>query len=427
MLQKAGKKHKKAQKMAFLSALTYKKILVLYNIGFKYYDEYKFANIARYCMKHNQQKQNINFTAADYYRRAEYHRTAIRRLWGDFVVSGIFAAAAIAVLAFFTIAWFADNTRVKGTTGTLSAQGERYTLTALPGNDAQNGAYEADTETSHYLSGLGLELFDAMQVGKGSNMLNLTLGQNLYPGASGKMDFAVRANTENLGSITVTLEENLVTRRKTNESSGQKQSGVLLNGSAEGDAAAAQKLMQGHLLLFLNYSDQNGYSAWLPLEGEYSAIAGGIMQKADSKAESVSNIAVEAGKIIIPAEDLQGAGTTVQFTVYWVWPERFRSLVYTARNSYYKDLFSSESSNDYLALLADMNRVPGKYLKDISALQNGEEISQINMSDNFTLYNTYSKSYDLADELIGNELEFLQLRLQAEETEASGQESGEEP
>ena len=73
-------------------------------------------------------------SAEEYRQTADAHAQELRSFWKRFAVSGLFVIAAV-IIVFACLAWFVANNRVQAETGSLSAQGVTFTMTAA-GEDA---------------------------------------------------------------------------------------------------------------------------------------------------------------------------------------------------------------------------------------------------------------------------------------------------
>lgn len=319
-------------------------------------------------------------TAAEYRQAADEHVQTLKDSWKDFLVSGLFVLAAI-VAIFACLAWFAANNRVSATGSTIGAKADRYTLTAAGEGkpDAHVGYYERTTEEKHTIA--GLDTADGMTVTLDSNLNNETAG-SLYPGARGKITFTVTPHTDNLGDITINLSR--ILKAKGN-----------IYGEADGnlsdDASTLLSLVKGHLLFFT--SCKNGY---------YSD------RVVDSKIEIHKSAFCEKGDVTKPTNK------SVTINLYWVWPEYFQNFVLTGNTNYYKNLFAAETT-DYSTLQADMNAHKANYFYGTVSSVGAANAPAVSSNMSFGDTAICSALYDNADEQIGNKVEYIQLRMSAQE------------
>lgn len=324
-------------------------------------------------------------TAAEYRQAADEHVRTLKDFWKDFLVSGLFVLAAI-VAIFACLAWFAANNRVSATGSTIGAKAARYSLTAAGEGepDAHTGYYErADAEKQNIT---GLDTTDAMTVTLGSNLNNESAG-SLYPGARGKITFTVKPLADDLNGVTINLSRVLKVTGNVVVEDGK---------TLSSDAQTLLGLVKGHLLFFKSCND-NGY---------YSG--------------RVAN-----GQIVIPKSEFCADGVTtnptkksVPITLYWVWPEYFQNFVLTGNTNYYKNLFApADKSTDYGygALQADMNENKTNYFygtaSDVPAASAPTVSASMTSSDAAIC----SALYNNADEQIGDKVDYIQLRISAQE------------
>lgn len=334
--------------------------------------------------RHSEPQQHK--TAAEYRQAADEHVRTLKDFWKDFLVSGLFVLAAI-VAIFACLAWFAANNRVSATGSTIGAKAERYTLAAA--GEGESGAHVGYYERTNNGAVIGtgemddsgkedpkLDISDAMTVTLGSNLNNETAG-SLCPGARGKIMFTVTPHADNLGDITISLSRVLKAKGNIYKEA---------DGNLSDEASTLLSLVKGHLLFFTNC--KNGY---------YSG-------------------RVTDSQITIPKKDFceDESGPTIKsrtITLYWVWPEYFQNFVLTGNTNYYKNLFAAENAA-YADLKKNVNDNKASYFYGAS--------DSTAATDPYTDTDTYSALYNNADELIGNEVISIQLRITAQEGTTNG-------
>ena len=324
-------------------------------------------------------------TAAEYRQAADEHVRTLKDFWKDFLVSGLFVLAAI-VAIFVCLAWFAANNRVSATGSTIGAKADRYTLTAAGEGEsgAHVGYYERTAEEKQTID--GLDTADAMTVTLGSNLNNETAG-SLYPGARGKITFTVKPMVGDLDGVTINLSRLL----KVTNIVGVVGDG----GTLAPEAEALLGLIKGHVLFFTS-CDQNGY---------YSG------RVVDSKIEIRKGEFCENGDMSKPTNK------PVTINLYWVWPEYFQNFVLTGNTNYYKNLFAAagDAKSDYGALQADMNEHKANYFYGAANGTSAVNAPVVSSSMSFSDTAICSALYNNADEQIGNKVEYIQLRISAQE------------
>ncbi len=322
-------------------------------------------------------------TAAEYRQAADEHVRTLKDFWKDFLVSGLFVLAAI-VAIFACLAWFAANNRVSATGSTIGAKAERYTLTAAGEGEsgAHVGYYERTAEEKQTID--GLDTADAMTVTLVSNLNNETAG-SLYPGARGEISFTVKPLASDLDGVTINLSRVLKVT-----GAGVVEDG----GTLSSEAATLLGLVKGHLLFFT--SCKNGYYSNRVTNSQIT-----IQKKEFCKDGNVAN----------------PTNQPVPVTLYWVWPEYFQNFVLTGNTNYYKNLFASagDEKSDYGALQAAMNEHKANYFYGAANGKSAAEAPTVSSDMSSSDTAICSALYNNADEQIGDKVEYIQLRISAQE------------
>ena len=332
--------------------------------------------------RHSELQQHM--TAAEYRQAADEHVRTLKDFWKDFLVSGLFVLAAI-VAIFACLAWFAANNRVSATGSTIGAKAGRYTLTAAGEGEsgAHVGYYErTDAEKQNITR---LDTTDAMTVTLESNLNNESAG-SLYPGARGKITFTVKPLVSDLDGVTINLSRLL----KVTNIVGVVGDG----GTLAPEAEALLGLIKGHVLFFT--SCENGY---------YSGRV------------TNSQITIPKSSFCEGGNEAKPTNQSVPVTLYWVWPEYFQNFVLTGNTNYYKNLFAAagDAKSDYGALQADMNEHKANYFYGAANGTSAVNAPVVSSSMSFSDTAICSALYNNADEQIGNKVEYIQLRISAQE------------
>ena len=292
-------------------------------------------------------------TAAEYRQAADEHVRTLKDFWKDFLVSGLFVLAAI-VAIFACLAWFAANNRVSATGSTIGAKADRYIITTdTTGN---NGVYDDGT-------GATFNIADSMDVSGTSNFNNETAGY-LAPGASGSITFYVQWLDGSPEDLDVDITRGVIATTDD------------LNASAED----FKNLLTGHILFFKSKDDDGYYSGWV---GSTYTVAAGEFEAAPNK--------------------------KVQRTLYWVWPEQFRSYVVPGYLNYTRGLFKPSNVDDYGNLLNDINDNKSRYFK----YKSDGSVPDVSPGMSATDLQTCSLAYNEGDEYLGNSVDKYQIRLTA--------------
>lgn len=329
--------------------------------------------------RHSELQQHM--TAAEYRQAADEHVRTLKDFWKDFLVSGLFVLAAI-VAIFACLAWFAANNRVSATGGTIGAKAGRYSLTATGEGepDAHTGYYErTDAEKQNITR---LDTTDAMTVTLESNLNNESAG-SLYPGARGKITFTVKPLVDDLNGVTINLSRVLKVTGNVVVEEGK---------TLTSDAQTLLGLAKGHLLFFT--SCQNGYYSGRVVDSKIRIDKSEFCKKGSSETTESKEV-----------------------SLYWVWPEYFQNFVLTGNTNYYKNLFAAagDAKSDYGALQADMNAHKTNYFYGAANGTSAANAPAVSSSMSFGDTAICSALYNNADEQIGNKVEYIQLRISAQE------------
>lgn len=107
----------------------------------------------------------------------------------------------------------------------------------------------------------------------------------------------------------------------------------------------------------------------------------------------------------------------VTINLYWVWPEYFQNFILTGNTNYYKNLFAAagDAKSDYGALQADMNAHKANYFYGAANGTSAANAPAVSADMSFSDAAICSALYNNADEQIGDKVEYIQLRISAQE------------
>lgn len=301
-------------------------------------------------------------SAEEYRRLADEHAQTLKDFWKRFAVSGLFVLALVIIL-FASLAWFAANNRVGGTSSAISAKAARYSISGPA--DGQAGKYDDKVAS--------LESNDSLNVSATYNLNNFTSGGSLRPGSYGELQVTVTPVAGDVRDITLTIERNIALRT----------SATITN------TDALANLFRGHILFFRG-RDENGYYSDPVLDDK---------------------LTIEASEFCA-----EGSNTTtvpVTITLYWVWPSQFSSYVLTGQINYSKNLFSGVDSTGYTTLIEDINTNSTRYFSV------KPDVISINHDMSSADLETCAEAYNTADEVLGTNAEYLQIRFLGAEKEAT--------
>ena len=97
----------------------------------------------------------------------------------------------------------------------------------------------------------------------------------------------------------------------------------------------------------------------------------------------------------------------VTCTLFWVWPEQFRSYVVPGYLNYTRGLFRTAKCDDYVSLRDDINANKTRYFKS------GSSVPDVSLGMPAADLQTCSLAYNEADEYLGNSVDKYQIRLTA--------------
>ena len=301
-------------------------------------------------------------SAEEYRRLADEHAQTLKDFWKRFAVSGLFVLALVIIL-FASLAWFAANNRVGGTSSAISAKAARYSISGPA--DGQAGKYDDKVAS--------LESNDSLNVSATYNLNNFTSGGSLRPGSYGELQVTVTPVAGDVRDITLTIERNIALRT----------SATITN------TDALANLFRGHILFFRG-RDENGYYSDPVLDDK---------------------LTIEASEFCA-----EGSNTTtvpVTITLYWIWPSQFSSYVLTGQINYSKNLFSGVDSTGYTTLIEDINTNSTRYFSV------KPDVISINHDMSSADLETCAEAYNTADEVLGTNAEYLQIRFLGAEKEAT--------
>lgn len=130
-----------------------------------------------------------------------------------------------------------------------------------------------------------------------------------------------------------------------------------------------------------------------------------------------SQITIPKSSFCEGGNEAKPTNQSVPVTLYWVWPEYFQNFVLTGNTNYYKNLFAAagDAKSDYGALQADMNEHKANYFYGAANGTSAVNAPVVSSSMSFSDTAICSALYNNADEQIGNKVEYIQLRISAQE------------
>ena len=337
-------------------------------------------------------------------------------------------AALIAIIV-ACIAWFVSNNKVDSTGMNIRAAGSEFDLAASIKNaESTNGIYDNllsvpnGEKNNEYSVTSGSHTAISWAITDDSNLRNekdKSLG--IEPGSSGSITFYIIPHKNGALNVSLTLSltgytlKNNVTELKPEVLTEIKED--------------AQQLLEGHILLFAGYDKQkNSYQGWISQDG-------------DPWSMSLDNSSLsqkENGELIWSIKDAE-AEKAYPVTVYWIWPELLESYLlkkesYTGTRPLLFPAEKAESTSD-----SNLEALPSKLfakmceVSDESSGDSGnsnrylrwetketfintvtvDTLNQIRSRYNSALYGNVAAYYDLADQYIGSNVQYVKLTLNA--------------
>ncbi len=360
---------------------------------------------------------------------ADAHAQTLKDFWKRFAVSGLFVIAVVIVI-FASLAWFASNSGVSGTTSTISAKAARFGIEGYSGSETADVGYYERSSTSGTEKPTNLQSNDSMKVSATFNLNNYD-GGSLRPGSSGELQITVTPVAKNLGDVKISLERIVEMR------SDAKAAAEAANNSGNDTSTTSSTSI---------YAGKT-----IPTENELEALFRGHIVFFRSFTGGYYSDPVLDDSLTIQASQFAGDGSTettnpVTVTLYWVWPSQFSSFVLTGQINYNPNLFASATAAGYSDLLAAINNSKSAAVESGSNTANATtesntsetaadtatgsaqyyraedwsttKVSELpNVVSDMTAANlqTCAAYYNYADEALGSCAAFLQVRFTAEE------------
>ena len=383
-------------------------------------------------------KGKEELTAEEYRQKAQKQIELLKNQWKIFFRTGIIVVAAFIVMIVVSIAWFVSNTRVAATGAAILPADMPFDLAAAgteSNASADRGMYDVlltvspgasrEIDGKKYWSTDGSHTSICWAVTPESNMNNT--GEDgkptgIEPGSYGKMTFYIIPNKN--GPLKVTLDLVLTGYQIADDKKNEEN--VTQNDLTEVTDPSLQQLLEGHILLFAGYNGKAGcYKGWISRDaGEWSMRLG-------SETETAV-LEVKNGKLTWNNTNAQ-KDTAYPVTIYWIWPERLESYLRKADSYSGKNplLFPENLSSEENALSAlpenlfetmgkvEENSSSNRYFRweDSEKFQENvtkDTLSQIREKFNPALYSMVAAYYDSADQYLGKNVQYVQLKLDAQ-------------
>lgn len=383
-------------------------------------------------------KGEEELTAEEYRQKAQKQIELLKNQWKIFFRTGIIVVAAFIVMIVVSIAWFVSNTRVDATGVAIRPADMPFDLAAagIESNaSADRGTYDElltvspgasrEIKGKKYWSTDGSHTSICWAVTPESNMNNT--GEDgkptgIEPGSYGKMTFYIITNKD--GPLKVTLELVLAGYQIADDKKNAEN--VTKNDLTEVTDPSLQQLLEGHVLLFAGYNEKAGcYKGWISRDA-------GVWRMSLGSGTEAAVLESKSGKLTWNNTNAQ-KDTAYPVTIYWIWPERLESYLrkadgYSGKNPL---LFPENPSSEENALSAlpenlfatmskvEKNSSSNRYFRweDSAKFQENvtkDTLSQIREKFNPALYSMVAAYYDSADQYLGKNVQYVQLKLDAQ-------------
>ena len=383
-------------------------------------------------------KGKEELTAEEYRQKAQKQIELLKNQWKIFFRTGIIVVAAFIVMIVVSIAWFVSNTRVDATGVAIQPADMPFDLAAAgteSNASADRGMYDElltvspgasrEIDGKKYWSTDGSHTSICWAVTPESNMNNTDEDgkpTGIEPGSYGKMTFYIIPNKD--GPLKVTLELVLAGYQIADDKKNAEN--VTKNDLTEVTDPSLQQLLEGHILLFAGYNEKAGcYKGWISRDA-------GVWRMSLGSGTEAAVLEVKSGKLTWNNTNAQ-KDTAYPVTIYWIWPERLESYLrkadgYSGKNPL---LFSENPSSEDNALSAlpenlfetmgevEENSSSNRYFRweDSEKFQENvtkDTLSQIREKFNPALYSMVAAYYDSADQYLGKNVQYVQLKLDAQ-------------
>lgn len=335
-------------------------------------------------------------TAAEYRQAADEHVRTLKDFWKDFLVSGLFVLAAI-VAIFACLAWFAASNRVSATGSTVGAKGPRFMLSGT--QDGTAGKYDAQDNYASDSTSLAVNnLF---------NLNNMSADGSLSPGSAGQLQLNVKPLCNDLHDITVEMTWEISVQTSvagTGSSADASKNEEIIN--------SLKDLVRGHILVFQDKDASGFYSN--PLVPSTTTVT----QNGASATVITQSFTIPASSFC--PENSNSTTKTVPKTLYWIWPEQFKSYVRTGNAGYGGNLFAAANAAGYAALVGDINNNHARYFRADSTNVPGQapsEVPTVEAGMSSAHVEACAGYYNNADEIIGKNIKYIRVRFTAKEAD----------
>ena len=380
-------------------------------------------------------KKKEELTSEEYRQKARKEIQDLKNQWKVFFRTGFVVLAALIAIIAASIAWFVSNNKVDLTGMSIRAAGSEFDLAASKNNGASTkGVYDnllpvptgEPAINNKYLATSGNSTAISWAITDDSNLRN-EKGESLgiEPGSSGSITFYIIPHKSGVLNVSLTLSLTGYTLKNNGTELTQEN----LNPESLTDINEdAQQLLEGHILLFAGNKDNNSYKGWISKDGDSWTMSLG----------NGSTLSQNKNGELIWSNENATVDNAYPITVYWIWPELLESYLRNAA-SYTGTrplLFPAEKNEN--APDNNLEALPSKLFKKMCEAPSDESslvksnrylrwetaaafkenvtentLKQIREQYNPALYGNVAAYYDLADQYLGSNVQYVKLTLNA--------------
>lgn len=328
-----------------------------------------------------------------------------------------------ALVTFTTIAWFTMNKETGSSGMGVKVASDLFTIEAVNASGYHVGIYDDSAASGTYVRDVLLNrsgkstdtitwtITDDIEVTDASGTKSITKGKNIgngpaegyeggiNPGSSGEIQFIVKPNRPVDAAFSFYVYA--FTGGYDEHGDLDKSTIQLVTSGADADTLIAQRLLNGHILLFSEKDNNGQYSGLIASDSDFIR----LMEKSYS------------------------AQTTV--SIYWVWPETLAEIILDENTSSHtrnlrgkKNICNASGQAEVIAFFKSdpswflLNPENGNHDWSAAFNQNASNADVVNTIN--TNYAVYSSYYNEADQCIGTYISYIMLSMSAEGSESAG-------
>lgn len=231
---------------------------------------------------------------------------------------------------------------------------------------------------------------------------------SLSPGSAGQLQLNVKPLCNDLHDITVEMTWEISVQPSavgTGSAADASKNEEIIN--------SLKDLVRGHILVFQGKDTSGFYS-------------NPLIPTTTTATQDGASVTVITQSFTIPASDFcaadsNGTTKTVPKTLYWIWPEQFKSYVRTGNAGYGGSLFASTGDEGgYTTLVGDINDNHARYFRADSTSVPGQapsEVPTVEAGMSSARVEACAGYYNNADEIIGKNVKYIRVRFTAKEAD----------